>query len=148
LPRKIPARVRERVRRRAAFLCEYCHTDERWQLVPFTVDHVLPASEGGDDSADNLALACFHCNRHKSDKQSAFDPVTRKEVPLFNPRRMLWAEHFIWSADGLRVLPQSETGRVTIELLRLNRERVLRLRRDDIAVKRHPPGADPQSSTD
>lgn len=148
MPRKIPARVREQVRQRAAFLCEYCHTDERWQLVPFTVDHVVPASEGGDDTANNLALACFHCNRHKSDKRSIFDATTGREVLLFNPRRMLCAEHFIWSADGLRVLPLSDIGRVTTERLRLNRERVLRIRQDDIAVNRHPPDGDPQAVAD
>lgn len=144
MPRKIPPPVREQVRQRAAFLCEYCHTDEHWQLVPFTVDHILPASAGGDDSVDNLALACFHCNRHKSDKQSVFDAVAHKEIPLFNPRQMLWAEHFIWSADGLRILPRSEIGSATIELLKPNRERILRVRQDDVLVNRHPPAADPR----
>jgi hypothetical protein len=144
LPRKISPLLREQVRQRAAFLCEYCHTNEHWQLIPFTVDHILPLAEGGDDTVENLALACFHCNRYKSDQQSVFDPVTEKEIPLFNPRQMLWAEHFIWSADGLLILPQSAIGRVTIDLLELNRERVLRLRQDDILVNRHPPAADPR----
>ena len=147
MPRKIPALIREQVQQRAAFLCEYCHTDEPWQLVPFTVDHILPGSEGGDHRVENLALACFHCNRYKSDKVSVFDSATEKEILLFNPRQMVWAEHFIWSADGLRVLPQSDIGRVTIELLKLNRERVLRLRQDDVAINRHPPIADPRESS-
>ena len=102
---------------------------------------------GGDENVENLAFACFHCNRHKSDKQSVFDAATEKEILLFNPRHMLWAEHFIWSADGLRVLPLSDIGRVTVELLRLNRERVLRLGQDDIAINRHPPIADPRESS-
>ncbi len=147
MPRKIPPLVREQVRQRAASLCEYCHTDEHWQLVPFTVDHILSTSEGGDDTLENLALACFHCNRHKSDKHSVFDADTQKEIPLFNPRQMLWAEHFIWSADGLRILPQSEIGSATIELLKLNRERVLRIRQDDVLVNRHPPPADPRQDS-
>ena len=142
MPRKISSLLREQVRQRAAFLCEYCHTDEHWQLVPFTVDHIRPTAEGGDDILENLALACFHCNRHKSDQQSVFDAMTQTEIPLFNPRQMLWAEHFCWSGDGLRILPQSDIGRVTIAFLNLNRERVLRLRQDDIAVNRHPPSAD------
>jgi len=147
LPRKISPFIREQVRQRAAVLCEYCHTDEHWQLVPFTLDHILPTSEGGDDTLENLALACFHCNRHKSDKQSVFDADTQNVIPLFNPRRMLWAEHFIWSADGLRVLPQSDIGHVTIKWLELNRERVQRIRQDDIAINRHPPLADPRESS-
>jgi hypothetical protein len=59
---------------------------------------------------------------------------------------MLWAEHFIWSADGLQMLPRSEIGRATIELLELNRERILRLRQDDVSVNRHPPRTDPRQS--
>ncbi len=148
MPRKIPALVREQVRHRAAFLCEFCHTDEHWQLVPFTVDHLLPVSEGGADTLENLALACFHCNRSKANKQSIEDAISQTEIRLFNPRRMPSAEHFIWSADGLRVLPQSEIGRVTIELLALNRARILRLRQDDALINRHPPGADPRQSSD
>ncbi len=147
MPRKISPRIREQVRQRAAFLCEYCHTNERWQLVPFTVDHLLPVSDSGDDALENLALACFHCNRYKSDRRTVFDTPTQTEIPLFNPRQMLWAEHFVWSADGLRVLPQSEIGRATIELLDLNRERILRIRQDDVLVNRHPPIADPQQNS-
>ena len=50
------------IRQRAGERCEYCHADERWQFVLFTVDHVTPRSLGGDDTADNLALACRNCN--------------------------------------------------------------------------------------
>jgi hypothetical protein len=146
LPRKIPQRMQEQVRLRARFLCEFCHTDEHWQLVPFTVDHLLPISEGGADTLDNFALACFHCNRYKSNRQSVWDAISQIEIPLFNPRQMSWAEHFIWSEDGLRLLPQSSVGRVTIELLDLNRPRVLRIRQDDVLIDRHPPQSDPRQS--
>lgn len=144
MPRKIPPLVREQVRQRAASLGEYCHTDEHWQLVPFTIGHILPISDGGDDTLENLALACFHCNHRQSDERSVFDADTQREIPLFNPRQMLWSEHFLWSADGLQVLPQSESGKATIKLLKLNRDRVLRIRQDDVLVNRHPPTADPR----
>lgn len=144
MPRKIPPSLRRKVRERARYLCEYCHTDERWQLVPFTVDHVLPIALGGDDSFENLALACFHCNRRKSDKQTFLDEAAATEIQLFNPRQMLWSEHFIWAANGLQILPQTAIGSATITLLELNRERVLRLRQADIAINRHPPAADPR----
>jgi len=88
LPRKIPQFIQRKVRNRANFLCEYCHADERWQFVPFTIDHVVPLAEGGADEPDNLALACFNCNRYKSNKLSVDD------ISLFNPRAMSWNEHF------------------------------------------------------
>ncbi len=142
MPRKFSRFIQEKVRRRANFLCEYCHTDERWQLVQFTIDHIIPISEGGTGELENLALACFHCNRKKSDKQSVSDSQTNSIIPLFNPQKMLWNEHFIWSEDGLRIISLTEIGRVTIELLKLNRERILQIRQDDILVNRHPPRND------
>lgn len=74
--RRVPPAVRDLVRQRAGGKCEYCHVLERWQYVPFTVDHVVPIAEGGADGPDNLALACFHCNRKKSDRLAASDPVS------------------------------------------------------------------------
>lgn len=136
MARKIADDVREEIRQRANFLCEYCHTNERWQYIRFTVDHINPK---GGDLPENLALACFHCNRRKSDKTSVVDPQTGEIVELFNPRNHIWKEHFSWSVDGLRVVPKTLIDRATTELLELNRERILFIRKADIAVDRHPP---------
>ncbi len=144
MPRhKISAPVQEQVRQRAGYLCEYCHTNERWQYIRFTIDHVIPLAEGGMDTLDNLALACFHCNRRKSTKQTAPDPETGEAISIFNPRRDSWATHFRWSSDGLFILPQTATGRATISLLILNRERMIYIRAADVEVGRHPPPNDP-----
>jgi hypothetical protein len=141
-PTKLPPELREQVRKRAEYLCEYCHTSERWQYVRFTLDHVVPVREGGDETLENLALACFHCNRRKSNKQAAIDPQSGVVVSLFNPRTELWYEHFSWSTDGLLVLAQTPVGRATVALLELNRERILKIRRADVEVGRHPPKGD------
>jgi hypothetical protein len=142
-PPKLPPDLREQVRQRAEYLCEYCHTSERWQYVRFTLDHVVPLGAGGNEVLENLALACFHCNRRKSNKLTATDPQSGAVVRLFNPRTQLWSEHFRWSTDGLLVLPQTPVGRATLELLELNRERILKIRRADVEVDRHPPQNDP-----
>ena len=142
-PPKLPNKLREQVRKRANYLCEYCHTSERWQYVRFTLDHVVPALEGGSENLDNLALACFHCNRRKSNNQTASDSETSAVVSLFNPRLQLWSEHFTWTADGLFVIPLTATGRATVALLQLNRERIVEIRRADVEVRRHPPEGDP-----
>lgn len=143
MPRKLSPKLQEQVRLRAVHLCEYCHTNERWQYVRFTIDHLMPIAEGGTDAPENLALACFHCNRRKSNKQIVFDQTTGQTIPLFNPRQHEWAEHFIWSRDGLMILPLTATGRVTIDLLELNRERIRHIRAADVEVNRHPPEQDP-----
>ena len=142
MPRKVPPDPLHRVRNRAENLCEYCHTSERWQYVRFTVDHIVPLADGGGDNFDNLALACFHCNRRKSARQVAFDPQTGQEVEIFNPRVHSWSDHFKWSDDGLLIVPFTSIGRATSSLLDLNRERVLPIRGADVLVGRHPPSTD------
>lgn len=101
--RQIPKNTQTLVRQRANCLCEYCHASEQWQYVEFTIEHIIPLNKNGLDTIDNLALACFHCNRKKSDKTTAIDSDSGTEVPLFNPRRDNWKDHFIWSADKLYI---------------------------------------------
>lgn len=139
MARKFSIKLQENIRERAEFLCEYCHTNERWQYVRFTVDHVNP---NNGDSIDNLALACFHCNRRKSNKVSFADTGTNETVSIFNPRLHIWKEHFEWSSDKVYILPKTVIGKVTIELLQLNRNRILFIRKADIEVNRHPPNKD------
>lgn len=141
--RKIPARLQEQVRQRANNLCEYCHASEKWQYVRFTVDHIVPLAQAGTNSFDNLALACFHCNRRKTDKVVAIDPDGEEAVPVFHPRHQVWSEHFIWATDGVTIVGLTATGRATIAALALNRERVMAIRAADHVAGRHPPPRDP-----
>lgn len=141
--RNITEALKEQVRQRAKGLCEYCHASEQWQYVRFTVDHTIPISLGGSNTLDNLALACFHCNRRKTDRITAIDPDSNVEVPLFNPREDIWREHFIWSVDALLIIGLTPTGRATIAALALNREWVVNIRAADRAIGRHPPSDDP-----
>jgi hypothetical protein len=78
---KVPEPIRQQVSQRANKLCEYCHACEQWQYVRFTVDHIIPLTQGGQDTLDNLALACFHCNRKKGAKTTAIAPLSGTEVP-------------------------------------------------------------------
>lgn len=143
MSRYISEATQNQVRIRAKFLCEYCHASEQWQYVPFTVDHVIPLSKGGSNNIDNLALACFHCNRQKSNKVTAFDEKSKTEVYLFNPRLDGWEEHFIWSKDTLHIIGITPKGRATVLTLDLNRKRIIDIRAADKEIGRHPPDNDP-----
>ena len=137
--RIIPEEIQQKVRKRAKYLCEYCHASEKWQYVTFSVDHVIPLSQQGTNTFDNLALACFHCNRRKSNKTTAIDPKLKSEFPLFNPREQQWNDHFIWSSDNFFIIGLTSIGKITVNTLLLNRERVINIRAADILVGRHPP---------
>ncbi len=144
--RYLSEETKDKVRQRAKYMCEYCHASEQWQYVPFTVDHVIPLSKGGKNSIENLALACFHCNRQKSDKVIVIHEESGAEVFLFNPRIDYWEEHFVWSTDALKIIGLTAIGQATIIALAFNRQRIINIRAADREVGRHPPESDPVQS--
>lgn len=105
---------------RARMRCEYCHAPARMFNFPFEVEHILPISAGGENTADNLALACRSCNAFKSSRKQATDPETSALVPLFHPRQDRWEDHFTPDVDALLLLEKTPTGRATIVALQLN----------------------------
>ncbi len=54
---------------------------------------------------------------------AGFEPETQTIVPLFNPRQQQWSEHFIWTADGRKIVGITPIGRATCHRLDLNDER-------------------------
>ena len=106
------------VRERAGHVSEYCRRPESSSRWRFVCDHVIAAQHQGMTSADNLALCCSFCNRHKGPNVGGVDPVTREVVPLFNPRCDLWREHFRW--DGATIVGTSPAGRATVVVLAMN----------------------------
>jgi hypothetical protein len=107
------------VRQRANGRCEYCHFPERFAELPFQMDHIVARQHGGTATAENLALACCHCNRHKGPNLSGMDPVTQRVARLFDPRTQIWEEHFSWL--GPLLAGKTEVGRATVQALNVNR---------------------------
>jgi hypothetical protein len=108
-------------------------------MQTFSAEHIQPRSRRGETLFGNLAWACQGCNNHKYNKSSARDPLTGEVVPLFNPRRRHWAEHFTWNEDGTLILGLSPVGRATVEALHLNRKGLVNLRQVLFSVREHPP---------
>jgi hypothetical protein len=79
------------------------------------------------------------CNQFKGSKTLATDPQTGEDVPLFNPRTQVWADHFVWSEDGTMISDRTACDRATVEALHLKRELVVLARRRWISVGWHPP---------
>ena len=131
----VSGRLRRRVIHRANGRCEYCGLAQVGQEATFHIDHVVPRDAGGTTTLGNLALACVSCSLRKGARQSAVDPETGQTALLYNPRRQVWDEHFCW--EGVRLIGLTSTGRATVELLQLNRLRLLRIRRVEKALGRH-----------
>ena len=60
---------RVRIYIRDGFRCQYC--GERKNPVELTLDHILPRSRGGDNSAVNVVTACVRCNQRKGSRTPA-----------------------------------------------------------------------------
>ena len=133
------AELRELVAQRARRCCEYCRSQERFSADAFSVDHIVPKTTGGDDDVTNLAFACQGCNNHKFSATEAVDPHTGQPVPLFNPRKQSWDEHFAWDDTFERIEGRTASGRATVARLRLNRPHLINLRCVLRLARAHPP---------
>ncbi|MFQ5633340.1 MAG: HNH endonuclease [bacterium] len=132
----IPTHLRRLVIERAVSRCEYCQLSQDGQEATFHIDHIIPKSAGGKTITENLALACVSCSLRKATRQSAVDPQSGKTALLYNPRSDDWYEHFKW--DGEYIGGLTATGRATVAVLNLNRILALAIRREEIALGRHP----------
>ncbi|PZO48135.1 MAG: HNH endonuclease [Phormidesmis priestleyi] len=110
--------LRRFVVERAAQSCEYCQLPNSLSFYPHEVDHVIALKHQGKTNVENLAYACWRCNRYKGSDLGSFDPQTSEFCFLFNPRQQVWVEHF-----GLKegqIIGRSPEGRTTALLLKMN----------------------------
>ena len=136
---KLTSQLKQEVRLRAKSCCEYCHSQEKFATHSFSVEHIQPLSKGGDNNLDNLALSCQGCNNYKYNKTEGKDPITGAMVSLYHPRQQNWQEHLSWNQDYTLIIGLTPIGRATVEVLRLNREGLVNLRRILYTMGEHPP---------
>ncbi len=118
----ITSELRREIAARAYGCCEYCHSQVKYAMQSFSIEHIVPRSKGGDSNVENLALACQGCNNHKYTKVAGYDPITGEMVRLFHPRKHQWREHFSWNDDFTVIIGLTPIGRATVEELELNRD--------------------------
>lgn len=131
--------TRQAVFRRANHRCEYCQTARRLIGMPLVIDHVLPTSLGGTDTFENTCAACYRCNEFKGARTHGLDPATSELVPLYDPRRLEWHDHFDWANGGTHIIGTTPTGRATVITLRLNNEYLVESRQLWLGSGWHPP---------
>ncbi|MCO6490286.1 MAG: HNH endonuclease [Phaeodactylibacter sp.] len=119
----ISRQVRDLVRRKANFACEFCGVTETDAGGELTIDHFQPKVKGGTDSLGNLIYCCNRCNLYKLD----YFPASADGPVLWNPGQEPFSTHFIELDDG-RLHPLTPTGAFTINRLRLNRQPLIAYR--------------------
>jgi 5-methylcytosine-specific restriction endonuclease McrA len=82
---------RANVLARDRWRCQYC--GQRFRGDELTYEHVVPRSQGGRTTWENIVMACVACNRRKGNRTPAqaemklLRPPTRPAwVPRYNPR--------------------------------------------------------------
>ena len=76
-------RDRFAILRRDGFTCQYC--GRAAPDVELEMDHVVPRSKGGSDTAENLVTSCKDCNAGKFNTELAEEELP----PLVRVRRKI-----------------------------------------------------------
>ncbi len=87
--------------------CVFCGSPEN-----LSTDHLVPRNRGGDDSPDNLVLACTSCNSSRGDK-GVFEWLGLKEKD--NLHRLVAGKYL---KELLKVHEQAKTIDIGVEQLR------------------------------
>lgn len=114
----VSAKLRRLVCSRAGERCEYCLAPEHLSFHSHQVDHVVAEKHGGLTEVGNLAFSCIFCNQAKGSDLASIDFASGLLVPLYNPRKERWTDHF--ELRGCLILPLTAIGRVTVKLLQIN----------------------------
>jgi hypothetical protein len=132
----INSEMRLVVASRADYLCEYCLIHEEDSFLGFEVDHVISLKHSGPTQLDNLAYTCLYCNRFKGSDIGSILWRTRTFHRFFNPRIDAWNQHF--RLNRVIIEPITETGEVTVNILKLNIEDRILERQILMEVDRYP----------
>jgi hypothetical protein len=110
--------LRQLVWDRAGDTCEYCRLPQRFDILPFQIDHVIAIKHHGPTAADSLALCCYNDNAYKGPSIAGIDPASGAVRRLFHPRQDDWSELFAW--NGPELVGRTAVGRTTIDVLNIN----------------------------
>ena len=135
----IPVQIEARVRQAARHRCGYCLTPQWLLPLELELEHLIALALGGSNKEDDLWLSCRACNSFKGLQIIAFDPVSQRNVRLFNPRRQRWRRHFRWSQNGLHIIGKTACGRAAVVALKLNNFFAVPARRAWVDAGWHPP---------
>jgi 5-methylcytosine-specific restriction endonuclease McrA len=76
---------RSMIYKRDGHKCQYCGSTKE-----LTIDHIIPRSRGGQDTWENLVVACMPCNTRKSDKLLEDTNLVLQTVPRKPINKMLF----------------------------------------------------------
>lgn len=136
MSKRVPPVLRQAVMARAKYCCEYCLKPDNLATLAHEPDHIIADQHGGSTSLDNLAYACFDCNRKKGPNLASIDPDTGLVTAFFHPRTQAWDAHFRW--NGGVIEPLTAVGRATANFFEFNHPRRVMARENWFAEGKYP----------
>ena len=95
---------------RDGYRCQYCKG--RAPLSDLTYDHVVPRSQGGRTTWENIVTCCYECNRRKSNRtpqQAGMKLAVVPQRPTWVPAVTIrvsttsvpdaWCDYLYWTGD-------------------------------------------------
>lgn len=136
---ELPKRLDKEIRLDAKNRCGFCLGEQKYILAWLEIEYIYPRAKGGKTVKENLWLACPFCNTFKGSQTHGTDPKTKRKVPLFNPRKQIWKNHFEFDPDGATIIGKTVCGRATVIALKINNELALETRKYWVSVGWYPP---------
>ena len=85
---------RKNILRRDGHRCQYCGRTD----VTLTVDHIVPKSNSGEDTWENLVTACVECNNKKGSRTPDDAHMRLLRRPM-KPNHVTFIRHFVGTID-------------------------------------------------
>lgn len=95
---------------RDGYRCQYCGT--KAPLADLTYDHVMPRSQGGKTTWQNIVTCCYACNRHKANRtpeQAGMKLLSHPVQPSWIPAVLIristssvpdaWRDYLYWTGE-------------------------------------------------
>ena len=95
-----PEAIRKLVESRAFGRCEYCLLEPADAGLPYEIDHVISRKHGGEGNPENLAFACYLCNRYKGSDIASLHPEPASWCDYFIPARIVGRSIFASSVQS------------------------------------------------
>jgi 5-methylcytosine-specific restriction endonuclease McrA len=86
LPRRHVRFSRANIYARDRHTCQYC--GKRYSRLELNLDHVVPRSQGGRTTWENVVCSCVRCNRRKGGRtpwQAGMSLIRRPQKPRWTP---------------------------------------------------------------
>lgn len=77
--------TRRNILKRDGHKCAYCGRGD----LPFTIDHIVPKSKGGEDTWENLVTACLPCNNKKGNRTPE-EASMKLRIKPYKPNHILF----------------------------------------------------------